>query len=170
MNSSADFIYLDYAATTPVDPRVLETMVAAQGAAGDFGNPSSTHLAGRRSNENIAGAAEQLAALLHTTPQRLIWTSGATESNNLAIFGAARQRAHRGKHQSALGLLFGSRGGHRAIRTAAFNASDRRHAIACRCSGCRASGSRITRDLYRRSERRTREHQTQVAALVRRPG
>jgi cysteine desulfurase len=98
MNSSADFIYLDYAATTPVDPRVLETMVAAQGAAGDFGNPSSTHLAGRRSNENIAGAAEQLAALLHTTPQRLIWTSGATESNNLAIFGAARQRAHRGKH------------------------------------------------------------------------
>ena len=98
MNSSADFIYLDYAATTPVDPRVLETMVAAQGAAGDFGNPSSTHLAGRRSNENIARAAEQLAALLHTTPQRLIWTSGATESNNLAIFGAARQRAHRGKH------------------------------------------------------------------------
>jgi cysteine desulfurase len=98
MNSSADFIYLDYAATTPVDPRVLETMVVAQGPAGDFGNPSSTHLAGRRSNENIATAAEQLAALLHTTPQRLIWTSGATESNNLAIFGAARQRAHRGKH------------------------------------------------------------------------
>jgi cysteine desulfurase len=98
MNSSADFIYLDYAATTPVDPRVLQTVVASQGAAGDFGNPSSTHLAGRRSAENIATAAEQLAALLHTTPQRLIWTSGATESNNLAIFGAARQRAHRGKH------------------------------------------------------------------------
>jgi cysteine desulfurase len=98
MNSSSDFIYLDYAATTPVDPRVLETMAGSQDAAGDFGNPSSTHLAGRRSTENIATAAEQLAALLKTTPERLIWTSGATESNNLAIIGAARQRAHRGKH------------------------------------------------------------------------
>jgi len=98
MNSGADFIYLDYASTTPVDPQVLETMAASQGAAGNFGNPSSTHLAGRRSSESIARAAEQLAALLHTTPERLVWTSGATESNNLAIIGAARQRAHRGKH------------------------------------------------------------------------
>ncbi len=98
MNSNGDFIYLDYAATTPVDPRVSETMASLQSAAGDFGNPSSTHLAGRRSSENIARAAGHLAALLQTTPGRLVWTSGATESNNLAIIGAARQRAHRGKH------------------------------------------------------------------------
>jgi cysteine desulfurase len=98
MNSSTDLIYLDYAATTPVDPRVLETLLDSQGVGGDFGNPSSTHLAGRRSTENIATAAEQLAALLNTTPERLVWTSGATESNNLAIIGAARHRAHRGKH------------------------------------------------------------------------
>jgi cysteine desulfurase len=98
MNSSADFIYLDYAASTPVDAQVLETLAHSQGAAGDFGNPSSTHLAGRRSGESIATAAEQLAALLHTTPDRFVWTSGATESNNLAIIGAAHRRAHRGKH------------------------------------------------------------------------
>ena len=61
MNSSADYIYLDYAATTPVDSRVSETMVGSQSAAGDFANPSSTHLAGRRSGENIAKAARQLA-------------------------------------------------------------------------------------------------------------
>ena len=98
MSSDADFIYLDYAATTPVDPLVQETMASCQGAAGDFANPSSTHLAGRRSSERIATAAGQLAALLNTSPERLVWTSGATESNNLAIIGAARQRAHRGKH------------------------------------------------------------------------
>jgi cysteine desulfurase len=98
MNSGSDFVYFDYAATTPVDPRVVETMAESQGTAGDFANPSSAHLAGRRSSENIATAAAQLAALLQTTPDRLIWTSGATESNNLAIIGAARQRAHRGKH------------------------------------------------------------------------
>ena len=98
MNPDSDFIYLDYAATTPIDSRVVETMAESQGIAGDFANPSSVHLAGRRSSEKIATAAGQLAALLHTTPERLVWTSGATESNNLAIIGAARQRAHRGKH------------------------------------------------------------------------
>ena len=97
-NSSDDFIYLDYAATTPVDPRVLETMASSQSTVCGFANPSSSHPAGRRSSENVATAAGQLAALLHTAPERLVWTSGATESNNLAIVGAARQRAHRGKH------------------------------------------------------------------------
>ena len=97
-NSSDDFIYLDYAATTPVDPRVLETMASLQSTVGGFANPSSAHPAGRHSSENVATAAGQLAALLHTAPERLVWTSGATESNNLAIIGAARQRAHRGKH------------------------------------------------------------------------
>lgn len=98
MTSGGDFIYLDYAATTPVDPRVIETIASLQGVAGDFANPSAVHPAGRRSSEHVAVAATQLAALLHTTPDRFIWTSGATESNNLAIIGAARQRAHRGKH------------------------------------------------------------------------
>lgn len=98
MNANDDFIYLDYAATTPVDARVFETMASLQGAAGDFANPSAVHPAGRRSSEHVATAAAQLAALLNTSAERFVWTSGATESNNLAIIGAARQRAHRGMH------------------------------------------------------------------------
>ena len=98
MNSPQRLIYLDYAATTPVDPRVAETMAGLQGADGDFANPSAIHPAGRRSSEHIARAAAQLASLLNTQAERLIWTSGATESNNLAIIGAARHREHRGKH------------------------------------------------------------------------
>ena len=91
-------IYLDYAASTPVDPRVAETMLRLQIGDGDFANPSSTHRAGRRSREHVDIAAGQLASLLGTTPQRLIWTSGATESDNLAIIGSARHRESRGKH------------------------------------------------------------------------
>jgi len=98
VNSPQRLIYLDYAATTPVDPRVAETMAGLQGADGDFANPSAIHPAGRRSSEHIARAAAQLASLLNTQAERLIWTSGATESNNLAIIGAARHREHRGKH------------------------------------------------------------------------
>ena len=98
MNSSEPLVYLDYAATTPVDPRVAETMARLQGSDGDFANPSATHLAGRRSSGFVDAAAQQLASLLGTTPQRLIWTSGATESNNLAIIGAARHRESRGQH------------------------------------------------------------------------
>jgi cysteine desulfurase len=98
LNADETLIYLDYAATTPVDARVAAAMVRLQGAADDFANPSAIHLAGRRSSEHVAIAARQLAALLGTEPQRLVWTSGATESNNLAIIGAARHRAPRGKH------------------------------------------------------------------------
>ena len=98
MSTLQDLVYLDYAATTPVDARVAETMAAVQGVGGDFANPSAIHPAGRRSSEHVATAAARLAALLNTAPQNLVWTSGATESNNLAIQGAARQRAHRGKH------------------------------------------------------------------------
>jgi cysteine desulfurase len=93
-----DLVYLDYAATTPVDARVAQTIADIQTIGGDFANPSAIHLAGRRSGEHVANAARRLASLLNTEPQRLIWTSGATESNNLAIQGVARQRAHRGKH------------------------------------------------------------------------
>ncbi len=93
---TAEWIYLDYAASTPVDPRVRERMreVGDQTAA----NPSSTHAAGRLSQAIIAQAATQLGALLNADPATLVWTSGATESDNLAIAGGARQRAHRGLH------------------------------------------------------------------------
>lgn len=91
-------IYLDYAATTPVDSRVAATILALLTADGDFANPSSNHQAGLRSRAHVAHAAERLGALINAHPDRLIWTSGATESDNLAIIGAARARAHRGRH------------------------------------------------------------------------
>ena len=96
MNASNAPIYLDYAASTPVDSRVWERMreVSEQTCA----NPSSTHAAGRLTHEIIATAAAQLGALLKAAPDTLIWTSGATESDNLAIAGGARYRAHRGRH------------------------------------------------------------------------
>ncbi len=98
MNPTAELVYLDYAATTPLDETVLEGMLDLQRIGGDFANASAVHPAGRRSSEHVATAAERLAGLLHTAPRQIVWTSGATESNNLAIQGAARQRAHRGKH------------------------------------------------------------------------
>ena len=93
---AAEFIYLDYAASTPVDERVAERMRTCR--VSEYANPSSNHVAGRRSRDNIETAAEQLGALLNASPETLIWTSGATESDNLAIAGAARYRADRGKH------------------------------------------------------------------------
>jgi cysteine desulfurase len=91
-------IYLDYAASTPVEPAVIDAMAVAMAVPGNYANPSSTHSEGRHSNELIAEAAGKLAALLGTSPERLIWTSGATESDNLAIFGAATYREGRGRH------------------------------------------------------------------------
>lgn len=89
-------IYLDFAASTPVDAGVLDRMreVAERNCA----NPSSTHAAGREAQDIIADAALQLGRLLNVDPGTLVWTSGATESDNLAIAGGARHRAHRGKH------------------------------------------------------------------------
>ncbi len=91
-----DLIYLDYAASTPVDPRVAELLLDCHRTR--FANPSSNHAAGRKSRASIEHAAGQLSALLNVDPKTLIWTSGATESDNLAIAGGARYRAHRGKH------------------------------------------------------------------------
>lgn len=90
------FVYLDYAASTPVDPRVRDRMREA----GEMtcANPSSTHAAGRLTHGIIATAAAQLAGLLNAGPRTLVWTSGATESDNLAIAGGARYRARRGRH------------------------------------------------------------------------
>lgn len=98
MGNREDLLYLDYAASTPVDQRVAEAMTALMTVSGNYANPSSTHFAGRQSVEHIAKAAGQLAALLNTDPDRLIWTSGATESDNLAILGAAHYRQERGRH------------------------------------------------------------------------
>ena len=98
MSAPGDVVYLDYAATTPPDPAVVEAMHRCLSGASGFGNPSSTHPAGRRAHAAVEEARAALAALLHTAPENLLWTSGATEANNLAIAGAARLRAHRGRH------------------------------------------------------------------------
>ena len=91
-----DLIYLDYAATTPLHPSVAEYMRKVQSEA--YFNPASNHAAGRLSLAVVHHAAIELAQLFNVNPERFIWTSGATESNNLAILGAAKQREHRGKH------------------------------------------------------------------------
>lgn len=91
-------IYLDYAATTPTAPEVCEAMQSCIGRDGAFANPSSLHVAGRRSAAIVDQSRKQLAELLNTCAERLIFTSGATESDNLAIRGAAMARAGQGKH------------------------------------------------------------------------
>ena len=98
MTEQPNMIYLDYAASTPVDASVAEAMTALMTVSGNYANPSSTHAAGRRSVEYIAQAADQLAGLLNTDADRLIWTSGATESDNLAILGGAQYRQEHGRH------------------------------------------------------------------------
>jgi cysteine desulfurase len=98
VTAPGDIVYLDYAATTPVDGRVIDTMSQLFAAGGDFGNPSSGHRAGRRSSAHVEHATMQLATLLGCSASELVWTSGATESDNLAIAGAARYRADRGRH------------------------------------------------------------------------
>ncbi len=92
----SNFVYLDYAATTPLNPVVQQRMQDVHSEA--FANPASNHIAGRQSAAVIDHAAAQLGALLNVDPSSLLWTSGATESNNLAITGAAKQREHRGRH------------------------------------------------------------------------
>ena len=91
-------VYLDYAATTPLDPGVREAMADCIADQGLLANPASVHIAGRRSAALVGEARANLAELLNTVPDRLVWTSGATESNNLAIRGTAMARAHRGRH------------------------------------------------------------------------
>jgi cysteine desulfurase len=96
--SRAAPVYLDYAATSPVDPQVAAAMSACLTRDGVFGNPSSMHPHGRLARERVEQARGQVAALIHVQPQQLVWTSGATESNNLAILGTARALAKRGRH------------------------------------------------------------------------
>ena len=92
-------IYLDYAATTPADPRVAERMGAYLTADGDFANPASEqHEAGRRAHAAAEAAREQVAAAIGGAPREVVFTSGATEANNLALKGAAGFQRDRGRH------------------------------------------------------------------------
>ena len=92
-------VYFDYAATTPVDPRVAQKMSECLMAEGNFGNPASrSHKFGWEAEEAVELARQQVADLLHCDPREIVWTSGATESDNLAIKGVAQFYKTRGKH------------------------------------------------------------------------
>jgi len=90
-------IYLDYSATTPVDPRVAKKMIPFLSER--FGNPASrSHRYGWEAEEAVESARLQVARLVGADPKEIVWTSGATESNNLAIAGAARFHREKGRH------------------------------------------------------------------------
>ena len=92
-------IYLDYAATTPVDPRVAQLLSRHLSRDGIFGNPSSAaHPFGQAAARAVETARVQVAILLNADPREIIWTSGATEANNLALQGALRAYARQGRH------------------------------------------------------------------------
>ena len=92
-------IYFDYAATTPVDPRVAEKMIQYLTPEGHFGNPaSSSHSFGWEAEEGVNEARANVAALLNANPKEIVFTSGATESDNLAIKGVAHFYQKKGKH------------------------------------------------------------------------
>ncbi len=89
-------VYFDYNATTPLDPQVRQAMMPY--LADNFGNPSSVHRVGREARAALDDARERTASVLGCKPSEIVFTSGGTESNNLAIFGAARSFKHKGRH------------------------------------------------------------------------
>ncbi len=92
-------IYLDYSASTPVDPRVAEVMMNCLTMDGNFGNPASrSHVYGWKAEEAVENARAQVAELINADPREIVWTSGATESDNLAIKGVAHFNVRKGKH------------------------------------------------------------------------
>lgn len=92
-------IYLDYSATSPVDPRVAQKMSECLTLEANFGNPASrSHLFGWKAEEAVETARQQVADLIHCDPREIVWTSGATEADNLAIKGAAHFYSKKGKH------------------------------------------------------------------------
>ena len=98
MNSTPHFpIYLDYSATNPCDPRVVDAMIPWLRE--HFGNPASrSHAWGWEAEEAVEKARKDVADLIGADPREIVWTSGATESNNLALKGAAQFYKSRGKH------------------------------------------------------------------------
>lgn len=90
-------IYLDNQATTPTDPRVVDAMLPFLGRSA-VGNPHSDHVAGRRAESAVAEARARVAELIGALPQEIIFTSGATEANNIALLGVARSTVRRGNH------------------------------------------------------------------------
>jgi cysteine desulfurase len=107
--SGNGIIYLDFAATTPVDPSVADLMLECLGEGGAFANPSSTHGPGRAARLRVEAAREQVAGLIGADSGEVLFTSGATEADNMAIRGAALFQARRGKH------IITSRTEHRAV-------------------------------------------------------
>ncbi|GHE21878.1 aminotransferase class V-fold PLP-dependent enzyme [Halomonas urumqiensis] len=96
MNS---LVYLDYAATTPVDPRVAEIMCRHLTLDGIFANPASrSHMLGWQAEQAVEGARRQVADLIGADPREIVWTSGATEADNLALTGFMRANRGRGRH------------------------------------------------------------------------
>jgi len=92
-------IYLDYAATTPVDPRVADKLMQYLTMDGVFANPASrSHMYGWQAEAAVEHARKQVAALLNADTREIVWTSGATEANNLAIKGVAAARKQKGRH------------------------------------------------------------------------
>ena len=92
-------IYLDYASTTPVDPAVAERMVEFLTPSGHFGNPASrSHMFGWQAEAAVEDARVDVANLIGADPREVVWTSGATEANNLAIKGCAQFNTRKGKH------------------------------------------------------------------------
>ena len=92
-------VYLDHAATTPVDPRVAAAMAQCLTAEGEFGNPASaSHSFGDAAGALVETARAQVAAAVGAAPADVIWTSGATEANNLALFGVAEYYREHGRH------------------------------------------------------------------------
>lgn len=95
-------IYLDHAATTPVDERVLKAMTPF--FTEEFGNPSALYNLGRNAQKTVADARKKIAGLIHALPENIVFTGGGSESDNLAIYGIAKVHQNKGKHIISIGI------------------------------------------------------------------
>ena len=98
MNPSDDIVYTDYQSSKPVDPRVIEAMLPYFGAGGTFGNAASLHAIGDDATAALEVARASVARLFGAQPQEILFTSGATEANNLGIIGYAQRNRRKGDH------------------------------------------------------------------------
>jgi cysteine desulfurase len=130
-------IYLDYNATTPLDPAVIEAMLPYLRE--HYGNPSSTHVLGRRTHEAVETARQQCAALLGAKAEEIVFTSGGSEASNLALKGTVFHRVGRGILEAGISGLF-LRGRLAHIVTSAIE----HPATAATCAFLRRLGCRIT--------------------------